>query len=190
MGTPGRSGIPGMFTDEVTSTGSASALYPLGSVRVEENSTSSQGVCTYRYVYFDNGSGNVAAAAGALCYVASTTAAEQWDVTSDVSTTDSGLAKGAFQSILTDTYYGWIKTKGYQVNVKKRTGAGSAWVKGDYLHAFGAATDDGRAGRIVLAATTKTSGAELRALLERHVGYAAAAVSSTTATGGAYLELE
>ena len=44
--------------------------------------------------------------------------------------------------------------------------------------------------RIKLAATTKVSGAELRAALERHVGYAAATVSSTTATGAAYIEME
>ena len=190
MGTPGRSGIPLMFTDEVTSTGSATALYPLGALRIEVNSTAAEGNCTYRYVKFDNGSGNVAAAAGACCYAISTTATKQWDVTSDVSTTDSGLAKGVFQSILTDAYYGWIKTKGYQSNVKKATGSGHAWVKGDYLHSLGAATDDGRISRIKLAATTKATGAELRALLERHCGYAAAAVSSTTATGGAYLEME
>lgn len=190
MASPGRSGVPLMFTDLVTSTGNATALYPLGAVRVEENSTAALGCATFRYVKFDNGSGNVAAAAGAMSYVRSTTASYNWDVTSDVSTSDSGLAKGAFCSILTDAYYGWIQTKGYRSDIKKKTGSGHAWVKGDYLHAWGAATDDGKSSRIVLAATTKATGAELRALLERVVGYAAAAVSSTTATGGAYLEME
>lgn len=187
MATPGRSGIPAMFTDTVDSTGNATALYPLGALRIEETSAA-VGVEHYRYVYFDNGSA-VAAAAGALCY-RGVTAAEPWDVTSDVSTVDSAFAVGVFQSVITDTYYGWVKTKGYQSNVKKATGAGNSFVKGDYLYALGAATDDGRAGRIKLASTTKLTGAEIRALLERHIGYAAAAVSTTTATGGVYLELE
>lgn len=190
MASPGRSGVPLMFTDLVSSTGNATALYPLGAVRIEENSTAGYGCATFRYVKFDNGSGNVAAAAGAMSYVRSTTAAYNWDVTSDVSTSDSGLAKGAFCSVLTDAYYGWIQTKGYRSDIKKKTGSGHAWVKGDYLHAYGAATDDGKSSRIVLSSTTKATGAELRALLERVVGYAAAAVSSTTTTGGAYLELE
>ena len=190
MPNPGRSGVPLMFTDLVSSTGSASALYPLGAVRIENNSTEALGCSTFRYVKFDNGSGNVAAAAGAMSYVRSTTAAYIWDVTSDVSTSDSGLAKGAFCSILTDAYYGWIQTKGYRSDLKKATGSGHAWLKGDYLHALGAATDDGRISRIKLAVTTQPTGAELRALLERHCGYAAAAVSSTTATGGGYLEME
>ena len=119
-----------------------------------------------------------------------TSASTYWDVTSDVSGVDSAFAAGAFQSILTDAYYGWIKTKGYQSNLKKVTGSGFGWTKGDYLYAGGAATDDGKAYRIKLAATTKVSGAELRAALERSVGFAGATVSSTTATGKAYIECE
>lgn len=188
MGTPGRSGIPAMFTDEVTSTGNATALYPLGAMRIEETSAA-VGCETYRYVKFDNGAGNVAAAAGALCY-RGTTAANVWDVTSDVSDVDSAFAVGVFQSVLTDAYYGWVKTKGYQSNLKKRTGSGYGYTKGDYIYAAGAATDDGKATRVKLAATTQVSGAEFRAAMERGVGYAAATVSSTTATGAAYIDLE
>lgn len=176
------------YGDLVTSTGSATQLYPRGTARTEETSVN-VGMETYRYVYFDNGTGNVAAAAGAVAY-RGVTAARPWEVTSDVSDVDSAFAAGAFQSILVDTQYGWIKTKGYQSNVKKLTGAGNAWLKGDYLFALGSTTSDGRAGRIKLVATTKVSGAEIRAILERSVGHAAAAVSSTTATGGVYLDLE
>lgn len=185
----GRIGIASMFTDDFTSLGNTTALYPLGTLRVEEVS-SVIGCATFRYVKFDNGAGNVAAAAGALCYRGITSASTFWDVTSDVSDVDSAFAAGAFQSILVDATYGWIKTKGYQSNLKKKTGSGLGWTKGDYLYAGGAATDDGFAYRIKLAATTKVTGAELRAALERHVAYAGATVSSTTATGKAYLELE
>jgi hypothetical protein len=176
------------YSDEVTSTGSATQLYPKGQVRVEEG-TVAAGASTYRYVYFDNGAGNIAAAAGAIAY-RGVTAANFWDVTSDVSDVDSAFAAGAFQSVIVDTYYGWIKTKGYQSNLKKSTGTGLGWTKGDALYAGGAATDDGKAYRIKLAATTKVTGAEIRAILERPVGWAAAAVSSTTATGAAYIEFE
>lgn len=184
-----RCGIAMCFTDDVSSTGNATALYPLGTLRVEEQSTVI-GCSTYRYAKFDNGAGNVAAAAGALCYRGITSKSTFWDVTSDVSDVDSAFAAGAFQSVLVDAYYGWIKTKGYQSNLKKKTGSGLGWTKGDYVYAGGAATDDGFAYRIKLAATTKVSGAELRSALERHVGFAAATVSSTTATGAAYIEME
>lgn len=183
----GRSGIPLIFVDEVTSTGSATALYPLGAVRHEEASADA-GVYTYRYVVFDNGTA-VAAASGAVAYRGDTQA-DFWDVTSDVSDVDSAFACGLFQSVLTDLYYGWVLTKGYVTNLRKKTGSGFGWTKGDYLYASGEATDDGEAVRIKLAATTKVSGAEFRAALERGIGFAATTVSSTTATGAAYINLE
>lgn len=175
------------FSDLVTSTGAAVALYPKGLLREEETS-SARGAEAFRYVYFDNGTA-VAAAAGALAY-RGVTAANFWDVTSDVSGVDSAFAAGAFQSIITDTYYGWVKTRGYESALKKSTGSGYGWTKGDVLYAGGAATDDGKAYRIKLTATTKVSGAELRAILERIVGWAAATVSSTTASGAAYIDFE
>lgn len=184
----GRGGTPQVFTDEVTSTGSATALYPLGAIRHEESSAAA-GVFTYRYVYFDNGSGNVAAASGAVAYRGATQA-DFWDVTTDVSGVDSAFACGVFKSVIADTYYGWVLTKGYVTDLRKKTGSGYGWTKGDYLYASGEATDDGEAVRVKLAATTKVSGAEFRAALERGIGFAAAAVSSTTATGAAYINLE
>jgi len=179
-------GVVIAFGDSVTSTGSATALYPKGTRREEETS-SDRGVETFRYVYFDNGSGNVAAAAGALAYRGKTPA-NFWDVTSDVSDVDSAFAAGVFQSALTDECYGWIKTKGYESALKKKTGSGYGWTRGDVLHA--AAATDGEAQPLVTAAATKVSKAELKAVLERVVGYAAATVSSTTASGAAYIDLE
>jgi len=176
------------FTDETNTTGTTDAKYPLGTLRIEETSAA-VGAETYRYVKFDNGSGNVAAVAGGVCY-RGVTQARPWEVTSDVSTVDSAFAAGIFQSVLTDANYGWVKTKGYQSNVKKHTGTGFAWVKGDYIYAFGSSTADQKAVNIKLAATTKVSGAELRKALERGIGWAAAAVSSTTGTGAAYIDLE
>lgn len=183
----GRTCIAESFDENVTTTGNATAKYPLGTLRIEETSAAA-GAETYRYVYFDNGAGNVAAAAGALCY-RGVTQAEPWDVTSDVSGVDSAFAAGVFQSVLADTQYGWVKTKGYEASLKRVTGV--KWAKGDYLRAGPDATDDGKAERVNLTATTKVSGAELRAALERGVGFAAAASASTTsATGAAYIELE
>lgn len=176
------------FGENVDSTGDATQRYPLGQIRQEETSLA-VGVETYRYVYFDNGAGNVAAAASAIAY-RGITQAEPWDVTSDVSDVDSAFAAGVFQSVLADTQYGWIKTKGYVSALKKVTGTGQAWVKGDVLYAGADATDDGKAERLALTATTKVSGAEIRRVLERVIGWAAAAKSSTTATGAAYIEFE
>lgn len=66
------------------------------------------------YVQFDSSS--VAAVAGAPAVWASTSADNEFVVTSDVS--DGGLvAVGAFLSILTDTYFGWIQTKGFLKDV-------------------------------------------------------------------------
>lgn len=184
----GRNGVAVVFSDEVTSTGSAQPLYPLGAIRHEVTGEDS-GTYTYRYVIFDNGAGNIAAASGAVAYRGKTQA-DFWEVTTDVSDVDSAFACGVFQSVLTDAYYGWVLTKGYITNLRKKTGSGFGWTKGDYLFAAGEATDDGKAARVKLAATTKVTGAEFRAAVERGVGFAAATVSSTTATGAAYINLE
>ena len=106
----GQEGIVLAFGEAVTDTGNTTQQYPLGTIRMEETSDA-VGIETYRYVYFTNGAGNVAAAAGALCY-RGVTQADPWDVTSDVSDVDSAFAVGVFQSVLVDATYGWVKTKG------------------------------------------------------------------------------
>src|SRR5262245_6807319 len=128
MATGGRIANAITFSDLVSSTGSATALYPLG-MRREEETSAAVGAEVYRYVYFDNGSGNVAAAAGALCY-RGVTQARPWEVTSDVSTVKSSYVAGVFQSVLADTQYGWVKTKGYEASLKKSTGSGFGWTAG------------------------------------------------------------
>lgn len=175
------------FGDLVTDVGTVQK-YPLGARREEDGKV-------YRYVSFDNGSGNVAAAAGSVCYrgIASVTNVDGdqlWKVTSDVSDVDSGFAAGLFISVIADAGFGWILTKGIYATVKKQTGAGNAWLKGDFVVALPSSTSDGKAGRFIIAATTKVSGAEIRRAFERPIGHARAAVSTTTATGRVLIDLE
>lgn len=171
------------FDDLVTDV-NTKQLYPLGTRREEDGNI-------YRYVRFDNGAGNVAAAAGAVCYrgiTSVTTSGHFWRVTSDVSDVDAAFAAGIFVSVIADAGYGWIQTKGYYATVKKQTGSGNGWVKGDVLLALPSSTADGKAGRWITTATITT--APVRRLVERQIGYARVAVSSTTASGKAFIDLE
>lgn len=94
-------GIKQTFATPLTSN-SPTPLEPLGSIRRE-------GKKTYKYVQFDNGTGNVAAVAGNVCYYTiAGHAANQ--VCSDLS--DCVVAAGVFQAALTDQYYGWIQIRG------------------------------------------------------------------------------
>jgi hypothetical protein len=174
-----------VFGDLVTDV-SASQLYVLGTRRDEDGQI-------YRYVKFDNGAGNVAAAAGALCYrgiasVTNSASLQMWTVTSDVSDVDSAFAAGVFVSVIADAGFGWILTRGNYATVKKQTGSGNAWVKGDCILALPSSTADGKAGRWITTATITT--APVRRLVERQVGFARAAVSTTTASGKAFIELD
>ena len=176
------------FTDDVTTTGSATQLYPLGTRREEETSLSVGGE-TYRYVLGDTGSHTVAAAAGALCYRGKTIGLP-WKACTDIQDCASGLAFGVFQSVLVTAQYGWVKTKGYQSNLKKQSGTGLSWAKGNYLFSDPSTTASGKGKVIKIAATTKVSGAEIRAILQRNIGFAASTHSTTNTTGKAYIELE
>lgn len=97
-------------TDTRTSTQGAQSGYSLGLYREEDGRG-------YRYVQFDNGAGNVAAVVGNLCYQ-STTGADLYKVTMDVSDSDRNAVMGVFVSIIPDLGYGWIQTKGYFATVK------------------------------------------------------------------------
>lgn len=174
------------FGDLVTEV-SAVQLYPLGTLRVE-------GDRSYRYVKFNNGAGNVAAAAGAVCYrgiasITNSSTLQQWTVTSDVSDVDSGFAAGLFQSVIADAGFGWILTKGMYATVRKQTGSGHGWTKGDCILALHSSTSDGKAGRWI-ATAANSSTASIRRLVERPIGHARATVSSTTATGRVFVDLE
>ena len=183
-----RQGIVLSFGDLVTTTGTATAAYPLGTIRIEETSTA-KGCETYRYVYHNEAT--VAAAAGGLAYKGGTLA-NNWEVGMDVSDVKSSFAVGVFQSVLTDTYYGWVKTRGYEASLKKKIGTNRDWLKGDFLVAANGASNDGMAEAWVSASTgeSKVSGDEIHRALERIVGFAASTALSTTLVGKAYIDLE
>jgi|SRR5690349_3710721 len=170
------------FGDLVTDTG-AVQLYPLGTRREEDGST-------YRYVKRDDST--VAFASGDLVYRdAATTAGVYWEVSGDVSDHDPALVAGVARSSIADAGFGWILTKGVVTNLKKKNGtAAYSWRKGDVLIPGAAASQDGYASRVVIAASTKVSAAELAAALERPIGWAVATATNSATSGSAIIELE
>lgn len=183
----GRTCIPMSFSEDVTTTGSSTAKYPLGALRIEESSTSGRGAETYRYVYQDDA--DVAAAAGALCY-RGTTQGDLWDVSGDVSDSDAALAVGVYQSVLGNAKYGWVKTKGYEASLKKRNGAALNWVLGDFLITSDAASQDGMAENWEAVTQSIVTEGDIQSVMQRPVGYAATVATSTATSGAAYIELE
>lgn len=183
-----RQGIIFSFGDSVTSTGSATALYPLGTIRIEETSAA-VGCETYRYVYQNEAT--VTPLANGICYKGSTKA-NPWEVGMDISDVKASWATGVYMSALTNTYYGWVKTKGFVSALKKRIGTNRDWLAGDFLVASEAASGDGMAESWVSASTgeSKVSGDEIHRALERIIGYSASVHLSTTRTGKAYVNLE
>jgi hypothetical protein len=86
----------------------ATALNPLGILYRHSNGK------LYRYVKFDNGSGNVASAAGGAAYWLYAPAAGVYTVTSDESD-GVGLANGVagvFGGVVTDQYYCFVQVGG------------------------------------------------------------------------------
>ncbi len=90
---------------QLTTTGDATPVVPVGTLCHQNGNT-------YRYIYFDNGDGNVAAAAGLEVFMYDVTT---WTVTTDYSYAGSkiNLVCGILLSVLTDTYYGWMQIGGY-----------------------------------------------------------------------------
>jgi len=68
----------------------------------------------YKYVQFDNGAGNVAAAAGKLAYWKTIDTVVTSDNTDAVQSTNMGA--GFFTYAATDQYYTWIQIKGASDN--------------------------------------------------------------------------
>ena len=100
----------------LTSTGVATALHEPGYTVTADDGR------VFKYVNFD--SSGVAAVAGAPAVYALTTTDDTFVVTADVS--DATLVPcGAFLSILTDTYYGWIQTSGFIKDCPVTDGAGA-----------------------------------------------------------------
>lgn len=65
----------------------------------------------YKFVLFDNGTDDVAAVAGNVCYYLATTGAELGTVTSDLSSSGN-VGAGMFMSAPADGEYCWIQIKG------------------------------------------------------------------------------
>lgn len=184
-----RQGIILSFGDLVTTTGTAQQAYPLGTIRIEESSTSGRGCETYRYVYQNETT--VTPVANGLAYRGQTLG-NIWEVGMDVSDVHSSFACGVYMSALTNTYYGWVKTKGYVAALKKVSGTALNWTQGAYLHSGNGASQDGMA-RIFKSASTggsKVSATELKTALQRQVGWAVSTAVSTTLVGKAYVDLE
>ena len=102
----------------------------------------------YRLVQFDNGSGDVAAAAGGVAHWKTRAS---WIVTSDQTDAQASLnsVAGAFLMALTDQYYGFIQMGGVQaVTVDTTASAGTALI---------ASTTD----LTLVATTTNTKGNQL-----------------------------
>lgn len=110
----------------LTSTGQATAQHEPG------YTVPCQDGREFQYVQFD--SSGVAAVAGAPCVVAKTTGDNKFVVTADVDDADLA-ATGMFLSILTDTYFGWIQTKGFGQDCPCTSGSGADVSAGDALGA-------------------------------------------------------
>lgn len=168
------------YGDAVTDV-STTQKYVLGTKREEEGQT-------YRYVQRNDAT--VTIAAGDLVYRGSTQATF-WEITGDVSDCDSAFAAGVAQGAIADAGFGWIKTKGYEATLKKLNGtAAYSLLKGDALIAAHSSTSDGKVQRAVIAASTKVSAAELRKVMERVIGFAAAAATNSAVAVAAYIDLE
>lgn len=184
-----RQGIILSFGDAVSTTGTTAAAYPLGTMRLEESATSGRGCEVFRYVYQNEAT--VTPVAGGIAY-GGNTLGNMWEVGMDVSDVASGFARGVYQSVLGNTKYGWVKTKGYEATLMKAKGTALNWTAGAVLHAAPNASQDGMA-KIFKSNSTggsKVSATELKAALQRVVGWAASTALSTTAVGKAYIDLE
>lgn len=182
-----RSGILKSFGDTTSHTGDSTQRYPLGSLRLEESSTSGRGCEHFRYVYQNEVT--VAAVAGGIAY-GGNTLGNEWEVGMDVSDVASGFAKGVYQSVLANTKYGWVKTRGYEALLLKANGTALNWAAGAVLVAAPNASQDGMAKIVTTATASKVSRAELKAALQRPVGWAASTALSTTTHGKAYVDFE
>jgi hypothetical protein len=97
--------VPAVFgaDDTVTATYSE-RKFPLGMYREEDGKG-------YRFVRFDNGSGNVASSAGAVGHWLNDTGTD-WVLTTDTGDSSRNKVRGIFLGEVTDQYYCWVQTKG------------------------------------------------------------------------------
>ena len=133
------------------STGQATAAHEPGYTVLTEDGRE------FKYVQFDNGSGNVAAVAGAPCAFAPDITDNEFVITSDIS--DGGaVGMGCFLSILTDSYYGWVQTAGFVKDVPQ-SGAQDQVAAGDPLYATDGVWKTGTIGTNHIAAVATETGA-------------------------------
>ena len=107
----------------VTSTGDETARHTPGSKAVIDGKE-------YMYVLFDNGTDNVASAAGGTAFwktMATFTVTS--DYSSSIGSGKVNTVAGLFNSIVTDAYYCWIQLKGYTATCV----CGASVVTGDLL---------------------------------------------------------
>jgi hypothetical protein len=100
----------------------------------------STGLKRYQYIQYDSGSAPVTAAAGKVAFYLDGTDWNGYEVTCDISDTKANLAAGVMQAAVTDTYYGWIQTRGYYATVA--TNGDDDIADGDHVWAVGDGTVD------------------------------------------------
>jgi hypothetical protein len=104
--------------------------------------TGSQGLKRYQYVQFDGGTAPITAVAGATaCWTSATWLG--YRVTTDLSDTKANLAAGVLLAVLTDEYYGWVQTRGY--NSSLLTNGDNDIASGDQVWVVGDGTLDSTA---------------------------------------------
>ena len=102
-----------VYVTELTSNDS-SDLEGLGSYRSE---VTSEGQKLYKYVKFDNGSGNVASTTNMVVYYLLSDT-DMTTVTNDVSDSDINQVAGVMPVAMTDAYYGWLQVGGYNSAIR------------------------------------------------------------------------
>jgi hypothetical protein len=132
----------------------------------------------YRFVKFDNGTGNVAAVAGNVAYWTATAGT----VCSDES--DWSVPAGVFQGVIADAGYGWIQVYGPAL---LNTSGDDDITVGGILYAT---TTDGKVEMVdaTIFTTTAATLAQIQRLLRR-VGYAVAVDTDADNTVASFLTL-
>lgn len=96
-----------LYVTELTNNDS-SDLEGVGTYRMEKTT---DGTKIYKYVKFNNGSGNVASATNMVVYYLLSDT-DMTTVTNDVSDSDINQVAGVMPIAMTDLYYGWLQVAG------------------------------------------------------------------------------
>lgn len=74
---------------------------------------SSTGIKRYKYVKYDNGTGNLSLSANDVVYYLNTGAWDGYTVTKDLSDTTANMVAGVALGSISDGQYGWVQVAGY-----------------------------------------------------------------------------